>query len=151
MFAVRPWIGKLSIGPMAGVDSLPTYPFERQSYWLPSPQAGTSWQQPIPPSANPLLGRRLPTATPIFETVVKPDTPLYLSEHQICGATLVAASVYFEMAQACARESSANPRGQSGLCYPRATRPLRRGALGSDPSSIRRWQRRGIFKLQPRR
>src|SRR6478752_4778731 len=85
--------------------SLPTYPFERQSYWLPSPQAGTSWQQPIPPSANPLLGRRLPTATPIFETVLKPDTPLYLSEHQICGATLVAASVFFEMAQACARET----------------------------------------------
>jgi len=51
----------------------------------------------------------------------------------------------------CARDVRRIHAGNRGLCYPRATRPLRRGALGSDPSSIRRWQRRGIFNLQPRR
>ena len=85
--------------------SLPTYPFERQHYWLPSPEAGTSWQQPMPSNANLLPGRRLPTATPIFETVLKPDAPTYLSDHQVCGAILVAAPVFLEMAQACASEA----------------------------------------------
>jgi len=85
--------------------SLPTYPFERQHYWLPSAKAGTPWQHPMPGNTNPLLGSRLPAATPIFETVLKPEAPPYLSEHQVCGAVLVAAPVFLEMAQACARET----------------------------------------------
>ena len=70
---------------------------------LPSP--GRAPQQPMPSCAEPLLGRRLPTAAPVFETILKPESPSYLSEHQVCGATLVAAPVFLEMAQACAREA----------------------------------------------
>ncbi len=85
--------------------SLPTYPFERQTYWLPSPEPGMQPQQTMLSSTEPLLGKRLPTAVPVFETILRPDAPPYLSEHQVCGATLVAAPVFLEIAQACAREA----------------------------------------------
>ncbi len=84
--------------------SLPTYPFERRSFWIATPGLGKARAAMRAKPANPLLPVRLPTATPIFETLLVPDAPAYLSEHRVNGATLVAGPVLLEMAQQCVRE-----------------------------------------------
>jgi acyl transferase domain-containing protein/SAM-dependent methyltransferase len=93
-------------GPYAlGRTTLPTYPFERRSFWI-APQGPAVHRAALPPrGAHALLGARLATAVPIFETTLAPDRPAWLGEHRIHGAPLVAGPVFLEMAQACAREA----------------------------------------------
>jgi acyl transferase domain-containing protein/SAM-dependent methyltransferase/acyl carrier protein len=94
-------------GPYGGQTvSLPTYPFERRSYWVDvsnTPDFGRA--RLTAPAKNPLVGARLPVAVPVFETVLTPETPWYLTEHRACDEVLVAGSVLLEMAQACATEA----------------------------------------------
>jgi malonyl CoA-acyl carrier protein transacylase/NAD(P)-dependent dehydrogenase (short-subunit alcohol dehydrogenase family)/acyl carrier protein len=85
--------------------SLPTYPFERRSYWIGSAPSGTRHMPNAINRQGGLAGARLATAAPIFELVLTPDSPAYLAEHRAHGAVLVAGPVYMEMAQACAREA----------------------------------------------
>ncbi|MEO8057469.1 MAG: SDR family NAD(P)-dependent oxidoreductase [Burkholderiales bacterium] len=102
----------------AGVDrpygtqrvSLPTYPFERRSYWIASTPPGAHRSKPAPRGAHALIGTRLATAVPLFETVLRPDQPAYLGEHRIQGAALVAGPVFLEMAQTGARAALGPPR-----------------------------------------
>ncbi len=93
----------------AGVDkpaarrraSLPTYPFERRSFWIAPVPPGN----PMPPALAPsksLVGRRLPTAMPIFETLLSPASTPYLADHRVHGAVLVPGPVFLELAQAAA-------------------------------------------------
>jgi acyl transferase domain-containing protein/SAM-dependent methyltransferase/acyl carrier protein len=97
----------------AGIDtpdenrrvSLPTYPFERRSYWHSPNRSEISIARPTASSANPLCGSRLPTAVPLFECTLQPNVPRYLAEHRIRGAVLVAGPVFLEMAQSCACEA----------------------------------------------
>ncbi|MEO8152055.1 MAG: type I polyketide synthase [Rhizobacter sp.] len=94
----------------AGVDkpyprqrlSLPTYPFERRNFWI----AANSPTRHMPALAAPvgLLGSRLPTALPMFETTLTPISTPYLADHRIHGAVLVPGPVFLELAQAAARE-----------------------------------------------
>jgi acyl transferase domain-containing protein/NAD(P)-dependent dehydrogenase (short-subunit alcohol dehydrogenase family) len=97
----------------AGVDgpyrpsrvSLPTYPFERRSFWItPAPAHG---YRPPPQrrDAHPLLGARLPTAVPTFEATLLADRPAYLGEHRVLDKPLIAAPVFLEIAQAGALEA----------------------------------------------
>ena len=97
----------------AGVDrpygcrrvSLPTYPFERRSFWI-STSAPTMRRLPgAAAGAGRLLGSRLPTAVTVFESLLAPDSIQYLAEHRICGAVFVAGPVFLELAQAAAREA----------------------------------------------
>lgn len=85
--------------------SLPTYPFERRSYWQELDLSPVSAPQVASRSANPLCAERLSTAAPIFECKLRPDLPWYLAEHRIRDAVLVAGPVYLEMAQACGSEA----------------------------------------------
>src|ERR1700730_1045997 len=86
--------------------SLPTYPFERRSYWLDvSNTPEVTRPERTSPNKNPLVGMRLPMAVPIFETVLTPENPEYLQDHRVYGEVLVAGSVLLEMAQACAIEA----------------------------------------------
>jgi acyl transferase domain-containing protein len=91
--------------------TLPTYPFERQSYWL-APSASTAPQAPAAAAtprahapAGSLQGVRLSTALPTFESVCRPDAPASLGEHRVHGAPLVAGPVFLEMAAAAARDT----------------------------------------------
>ena len=84
--------------------SLPTYPFERRSFWITPPAPGAHRPTPLPRGAHALLGASLATAVPIFETMLSAQRPAYLGEHRIQGAALVAGPVFLEMAQACAHE-----------------------------------------------
>ncbi len=72
---------------------LPTYPFQRQRYWLELANAQTGRS-----TGHPLLGNRLSTPLPIFESRISIDKFSYLADHRIGGQILLPASAYDEMA-----------------------------------------------------
>ncbi len=94
---------------------LPTYPFERERCWLPTLEAGTSfnWKLPRGTSASiqrhPLLGPHLKLAQPfgnhVWESELDKRNLPYLNDHRIQGTTVVPVSVYIEMARAATVEA----------------------------------------------
>jgi acyl transferase domain-containing protein/acyl-CoA synthetase (AMP-forming)/AMP-acid ligase II/acyl carrier protein len=96
--------------------SLPTYPFERERYWLDIEEtAGKHHYQPQAPrtSSNghqhPLLGAHLQLASPpgchIWQVKLDKRSLTYLNDHQIVGQTVLPTSVYVEMIQAAAAQA----------------------------------------------
>jgi acyl transferase domain-containing protein/acyl carrier protein len=80
---------------------LPTYPFERQSYWVETAAPGASVAHALSPQAAPsaaLRGRRLPHALPSFELLLRADAPSWLGQHRLHGAVLVPGPVFVEFA-----------------------------------------------------
>ncbi|MFH0997757.1 MAG: type I polyketide synthase, partial [Pseudomonadota bacterium] len=79
---------------------LPTYPFQRQRYWIEGTKARRALFRGA--GGHPLLGQRLPTAHRgvIFESQITKDSPSYLGDHQIYGAVVFPATGYVEMALA---------------------------------------------------
>ncbi len=87
--------------------SLPTYPFQRQRYWID--------RSPLPSqdSGHPLLGKPIAIAhqpQPYFSQTLQPHSPPYLAEHRIFGQVILPAAGYLEMAlvaaQHCLRSQS---------------------------------------------
>ena len=89
---------------------LPTYPFERKRYWVTPSPGGAKRPRPARAGDHPLLGARLPTAVPVFETELTADAPAYLADHRVNGQVLVAGPVFLEMAQACAKAAFGSVR-----------------------------------------
>jgi len=88
--------------------SLPTYPFQRQRYWVdiersqPVTRKNPSTHPSIPLSPHPLLGNplNLPRTTTLhFESHLSPDSPDYLQDHQVFGAVVLPAAGFVEMLQ----------------------------------------------------
>ena len=81
------------------VQTLPSYPFDRVSYWLDLAEGPTT-----PGSTrgrNRGLGLvQLAAPMPIFEALITPDTLSCLRDHRVFGAVLVAGPVFMELAQA---------------------------------------------------
>ncbi|MCL5996214.1 MAG: type I polyketide synthase [Chloroflexi bacterium] len=88
---------------------LPTYPFQRERYWLNVPRravtgaaaqaAATTAQSAI----HPLLQRRLRSPmlqSIIFESVLSEEVPPYLKDHRFYGTSVLPATAYLEMALA---------------------------------------------------
>jgi acyl transferase domain-containing protein len=87
---------------------LPTYPFQRQSYWIkPSPKKRDLGKGDL---LHPLLGWRLPTAGQeiIFENELSSEVPAFLKDHVVHGQTVAPASAYVELALAAAKAVIAN-------------------------------------------
>ncbi|MBW4633665.1 MAG: type I polyketide synthase [Iphinoe sp. HA4291-MV1] len=84
---------------------LPTYPFQRQRYWVETRHQtqflstkGTNAE-----NYHPLLGQRLhlPGSENIhFQCQISQDSPAYLNDHRVFGLTIVPATAYLEMALA---------------------------------------------------
>jgi len=87
---------------------LPTYPFQRQTYWLPSAPVATGRAtaagRSVTEVAHPLVARRLHSPLPVaqFEAELGATTAGFLDQHRIDGAIVVPATVHLEMIGAAA-------------------------------------------------
>ena len=88
--------------------SLPSYPFERQRFWIDESEQLTSATDP---SAHPLLGRRLPASahapeTHSWESSLSVDRLPYLAGHGVLGSTVLPYAAFVEMALAASAQVS---------------------------------------------
>ena len=86
---------------------LPTYPFQRERYWLSTPKH----QTPLLPSGNtfhPLLGQRLrlPFSEEIrFESQFAPHTPAFMDDHRLYQILVVPAASHISMVLLAVKEA----------------------------------------------
>ncbi|ODS52931.1 MAG: hypothetical protein ABS36_15885 [Acidobacteria bacterium SCN 69-37] len=89
-------------GTGARIVSLPTYPFEERTFWIPaSTLASPSAWQPIT-AGRALAPTRVSTAVPTFETVLRVDRPACLDGHRVHGTSIVPAPMMLALVQASA-------------------------------------------------
>lgn len=83
--------------------ALPTYPFQRQRYWM----APLDAKRPVPRGAlvHPLLGERLstPGVAARFERRLTADDPAWLRDHRVGAEVVMPMTGYLEAAQAALR------------------------------------------------
>ncbi|MHB1132627.1 MAG: type I polyketide synthase [Chloroflexota bacterium] len=89
---------------------LPTYPFQRQRYWLePAPLAREQTVAPAPKDrGHPLLGQRLRSpalSRVVYESHLGAARPAFLSHHRVFGERVLPSPAYVEMALAAAEEA----------------------------------------------
>ena len=78
---------------------LPTYPFQRNSYWVKPVNKATHYHEDR--SLHPLLGvqlRSLAIQDIVFESRLSADWPTFLSHHRIYGVVILPSPGYIEMA-----------------------------------------------------
>ncbi len=81
--------------------SLPTYPFQRSSYWYTPPAQRSSAAPSQDSNAHPLLGTQLrsPAMTDIvYETQLSANWPAFFNHHRIYDVVILPSPAYIEMA-----------------------------------------------------
>ena len=95
------WFGV--VGPEAVLQraALPTYPFQREHYWVEYKEKKTS----IPKGVHALLGAPQIAEPPnaSFAVIVARDEPAFLADHVVLGRTLFPGAAFIEMALAAAK------------------------------------------------
>ena len=93
---------------------LPSYPFERKSFWLDPPNQSIAMRlmNDSEKSQHPLLGRRLSSALKEiqFESHVSANNPDYLLDHQVFQNILLPAAAHVEMGLAAGRSLDSHKR-----------------------------------------
>ncbi len=90
--------------------TLPTYPFQRQKYWVESSEKDVLEIYQKAKDIHPLLGHRVNNAgkQQIFESFLKAENPAYLIDHKVFEFVLFPATGYLEIATAAAKKMFAN-------------------------------------------
>ncbi len=87
--------------------SLPTYPFERQRYWIETKAAGAA-RSSAQDTGHPLLGTRLDVAgapgTSVWQTAISVEKLPYLADHCVQGVIVVPMTAYLEMVMSASAE-----------------------------------------------
>jgi acyl transferase domain-containing protein/acyl carrier protein len=87
--------------------ALPSYPFQRERCWIPDDQGAVAVSvSPARSTGHPLLGTRLRTAVPTFETRLDPERLPLLAEHRVDGVAAVPGPVYAEIGMAACRDAT---------------------------------------------
>ncbi|MER6079721.1 amino acid adenylation domain-containing protein [Streptomyces sp. NPDC001833] len=86
-------------GPFGGERvALPTYAFQRERFWF-EPSTPRTVGAGLDDTDHPLLGgavRIAGTGTAVFTTVVAPEEPAWVQDHQIMGTVLMPGTAYIE-------------------------------------------------------
>ncbi|MBX9255496.1 SDR family NAD(P)-dependent oxidoreductase [Desmonostoc muscorum CCALA 125] len=96
--------------PQGRVVPLPCYPWQRERHWNESEETmavriGTiSHRLMLGQQVHPLLGNRLKSSQPIWDTEIDKLSLSYLDDHRVQGAVVYPAAAYVEMALAAAKE-----------------------------------------------
>ncbi len=113
------WVG-FEQNPTQHKVSLPTYPFQRQRYWLendPNPESYLSLNYLVANQGqsqsfkhHPLVGQRFhsPLQSIQFQSQLSPQQPGYLTHHRVFEQTLLPAAAYLEMALAASNQVSSS-------------------------------------------
>lgn len=136
--------------------TLPTYPFQRQRYWI------DNTLRPVPRPArdkahHPLLGHELQLAgsheQTRFETHLSAEQPAYLSQHRVFEKAIFPAAAYLEMALAAGESVLASQNFvltdisiQRGLVLPETDLKTIQTLLSAQPDGRYQFQ---IFSLEP--
>ncbi len=88
--------------PLARLLDLPTYPWNRTRHWFEASETTGGWQDSGPPE-HPLLGSRLPTARPEWESRAGDGPTAFLKDHKVQNAVIFPGAGYVEMALASRR------------------------------------------------
>jgi acyl transferase domain-containing protein len=90
------------LGPVGSTVDLPTYAFQRKSFWLEAtPATGDVTSAGLTAAGHPLLGAAVTLAdgdTTLFTARFGPRTHPWLADHAIGGAILVPGTVFVELA-----------------------------------------------------
>ncbi|XXY47428.1 SDR family NAD(P)-dependent oxidoreductase [Sorangium sp. So ce269] len=106
--------------PEGSVVSLPSYPWQRERYWVDEAPSARA-----PRRGHPLLGVGQSLSTQrgirLWETVLGLDDLAYLDDHRVDGAAFLPAAAYVEMALAIGRElGGSRPWAVSDLVFEEA-------------------------------
>ncbi|NJP98651.1 acyltransferase domain-containing protein [Nonomuraea sp. FMUSA5-5] len=102
------------------VANLPAYPWQRRRHWQGTPQ---TWARSGGDGhvEHPLLGERMPAATPTWQASVEPALLPWLADHTLAGSAVLPGTAYIEMLLAAGQRVLDGPAELSRL---RLIRPL---------------------------
>ncbi|WP_026422673.1 type I polyketide synthase [Actinokineospora inagensis] len=111
-----------TVFPGARRVDLPTYAFQRRTYWLPAPTTGDVASAGQTRAGHPLLAAAIPLADgtgTVFTGRISRATPPWLADHAVFGTVLLPATAFLDLALHAAQET-----GHAGIAELTLQAPL---------------------------